>query len=192
MPTTFLEVIAQLHEGRQESWSDLLGRLAPRLVGSFERDGIDHHLAEDVAQEVLEIIYRKLRELRDPRRFDAWVRMIARNRMRSRLRRVRFTEVLEDGESVEARDDFSRLYDDDLRRLVCEEVRRFGKTARRMLELRILEDRSPSEIVAIMGISPDCFRKRFHVAIKVLRERVRTRIDGAWRRAQVPPRPNSP
>jgi RNA polymerase sigma factor (sigma-70 family) len=185
------EVIARLHEGQEGSWGELLGQLLPRLVGFFERDGVDHHLAEDIAQEVLETIFRKLSELRDPRRFDSWVRMIARNRMRSRLRRVRFTEVLEDEERIAAKDGFGRLYDDDLRRLVCEEVRRFGATARRMLELKILEDRSPSEIVAIMGISPECFRKRFHVAIKTLRERVKSRIDGAWRRAPAPGRSHS-
>jgi RNA polymerase sigma factor (sigma-70 family) len=190
VPATFSEVIARLHRG-QDSWSELLGQLAPRLVGLFERDGIDHHLAEDIAQDVLETIFRKLRELRDPRRFNSWVRMIARNRMRSRLRRVRFTEVLEDAERVDERDGLSRLYDDDLRRLVCEEVRRFGAGARRMLELKLLEDRSPSEIVAIMGISPDCFRKRFHVAIKALRERMRSRIDGAWRLEPAAPRPHS-
>lgn len=161
----------------------LLEQLAPRLVGFFERDGVDHHLAEDMTQEVLETVFRKLGELRDPRRFTSWVHMIAKNRMRSRLRRIRFTEVLdeEEDERIGSRDGLSRIYDSDLRRLVCEEVRRFGATARRMLELRLLEDRSPSEIVTILGMTPEGFRKRFHVAIKVLRERVRSRMDGAWR-----------
>lgn len=177
---TFSDLISRLHEGEQDSWTAFLGHLAPRLVSFFEKDGVDHHLAEDMAQEVLETVFRKLAELRDPRRFASWIRMIARNRMRSRLRRARFTEELEDDDRIEARDGFSRLYDDDLRRLVREEVRRFGRNARRLLELKILEDRTPSEIVSIMGITPDCFRKRFHVAIKVLRERVKSRMDDAW------------
>ena len=136
-----------------------------------------------MTQEVLETVFRKLGELRDPSRFTSWVHMIAKNRMRSRLRRTRFTEVLdeEEDERIGSRDGLSRIYDADLRRLVCEEVRRFGASARRLLELRLLEDRSPSEIVAMLGITPECFRKRFHVAIKALRERVKSRMEGAWR-----------
>ena len=99
--------------------------------------------------------------------------MIAKNRLRSRIRRLRYTEVLGEDEPVGSRDGLSRLYGDDLRRLVREEVRRFGPVAaRRMLELRLLEDRSPDEIVSIMGITRDHYRRRFHVAIKILRQRV--------------------
>src|SRR6476660_9559239 len=99
-PPTLSDVIARLHEGQQDSWTVLLDQLAPRLVGFFERDGVDHHLAEDMTQEVLETVFRKLSELRDPAHFGSWVRMIARNRMRSRLRRRRFTEALEEDERI--------------------------------------------------------------------------------------------
>jgi RNA polymerase sigma factor (sigma-70 family) len=173
------EMITSLHEGRPDSWTALLDQIAPRLIGFFERDGIDHHLAEDLTQEVLETVFRKLDELRDPNRFTAWVRMIARNRLRSRIRSLRYTEALFEEEPVESRDGLSRLYGDDLRRLVREEVRRFGPTARRMLELRLLDDRSPDEIVSIMGITRDYYRRRFHVAIKSLRQRVQCRMNGA-------------
>jgi RNA polymerase sigma factor (sigma-70 family) len=176
-PPALAEMITSLHEGRIGSWTALLDEIAPRLIGFFERDGVDHHLAEDLTQEVLETVFRKLDELRDPRRFPSWLRMIARNRLRSRIRSLRYTEVLE--EPVEARDGLSRLYGDDLRRLVREEVCRFGPLARRMLELRLLEDRTPDEVVSIMGITRDHYRKRFHVAIKALRLRLQCRIDGA-------------
>ena len=49
-------------------------------------------------------------------------------------------KALADEDQIEVRDDFSHLYGDDLRRLVREEVRRLGWNARRLLELRILED----------------------------------------------------
>jgi RNA polymerase sigma-70 factor (ECF subfamily) len=182
------EMITSLHEGRPDSWTALLDRIAPRLIGYFERDGIDHHLAEDLTQEVLETVFRKLDELRDPLRFAAWLRMIARNRLRSRIRTLRYTEALWEEEPIESRDGLSRLYGDDLRRLVREEVRRFGPTARRMLELRLLEDHSPDEIVSIMGITRDHFRRRFHVAIKALRERVQCRMTGAARAEGALPR----
>jgi RNA polymerase sigma factor (sigma-70 family) len=174
----FAEMIASLHEGRPGSWARLLEQIAPRLIGFFERDGIDHHLAEDLTQEVLETVFRKLAELRDPERFGSWLRMIARNRLRSRIRARRFTERLSEWEPAATRDGLSRIYGDDLRRIVCEEVRRFGAPARRVLELRLLEDRSPDEIVSILGISRDCYRRRFHAAIKTLRQRVQLRMNG--------------
>jgi RNA polymerase sigma-70 factor (ECF subfamily) len=172
----FAEMFARLHEGKPDSWGALLSQLAPRLIAYFERLGIDHHFAEDLTQEVLATVYRKLDELRDPARFGSWVRMIARNRMRSRMRRMRFTEILEESDPVEVRDALWRLHAADLRRLVGEEVQRLGPNARRMLELKLLEDRSPSEIAAIMGIPRDLFRRRFHVAIKALRQRMTSRI----------------
>jgi RNA polymerase sigma-70 factor (ECF subfamily) len=175
----FTEMVTRVQKGGPDSWTALLGQLGPRLVAYFERLGVDHHFAEDLTQEVLATVYRKLDELRDPERFVAWVRMIARNRMRSRLRRVRFTEVLAEEGPVEDKDTLRALYGEDLRRVVFEEVHGFGPTARRMLELRLLEDRSPSEIATIMGIPRDLFRRRFHVALKALRRRMMTRIDDA-------------
>jgi RNA polymerase sigma-70 factor (ECF subfamily) len=175
-----VEMVARLHEGSPESWGVLLAQLAPRLIGYFERLGIDHHLAEDLTQEVLATVYRKLDDLRDPTRFEAWLRSIARNRLRSRLRRARFTEIL-DEESLECRDGLGQVYDQDLRRVVLEEVRRFGPGVRRMLELRLLEDRTPSEISRLMGIPSDLFRRRFHVALKALRRRIAARMTGGIR-----------
>jgi RNA polymerase sigma-70 factor (ECF subfamily) len=180
-PPELAEMITSLHEGRPDSWRALLDQIAPRLIGFFEKERIDHHLAEDLTQEVLETVFRKLDELRDPLRFAAWLKMIARNRLRSRIRTLRYTEALWEEEPIESRDGLSRLYGDDLRRLVREEVRRFGPTARRMLELRLLEDQSPDEIASIMGITREHFRRRFHVAIKALRERVQCRMSGARR-----------
>jgi RNA polymerase sigma-70 factor (ECF subfamily) len=172
------EIVTRLHEGKADSWGDLLAHLAPRLVGYFERLGIDHHLAEDLTQEVLATVYRKLDELRDPTTFLAWVRAIARNRMRSRMRRMRFTEVLDD-DAVECRDAMSRVYDQDLRRLVFEEVRRLAPSARRMLELRLLEERAPAEVATMLGMPRELFRRRFHVALKALRRRMTARLAGA-------------
>lgn len=170
-------MFSRLHGGEPGAWAALVSELAPQVIGYLERLGVDHHQAEDLTQEVLGTVYRKLAELRDPMRFFGWVKMIARNRMRSRLRRTRFTEILDEETPIERPDALIGLQGDELRRVVSEELGRFRAPVRRMLELKLLEDRSPTEVAEILGMPRELFRRRFHLALKALRVRMARRID---------------
>ena len=174
-----LSLIERLRSGDLTAWSEILGSMSPRLMRYFHRVGVDHHLAEDLTQEVFVTVYRKVHELRDPETFEGWVLVIAKNRLRSRLRRRRPVEELVLEESAVARDSLTKVYDDDLRRLVKEELRALRPGAQELVTLRVLEGRSASEVAALLGIDRDIQRRRLHVALKALRDRLWRRLYGA-------------
>lgn len=62
-----------------ESFADLFHIFTPQLVAFFRARSCDAALAEDLAQEVMLIVYRKASQLRDRALFRAWLFKIARH-----------------------------------------------------------------------------------------------------------------
>src|SRR5260370_41683222 len=62
----------------EESFAALFKSLTPRLVAFFRTRGCEA-VAQDLAQEVMLIVYRKAAQVRDRALFRAWVFTIARN-----------------------------------------------------------------------------------------------------------------
>jgi RNA polymerase sigma-70 factor (ECF subfamily) len=63
----------------EESFVDLFKIFSPQLVAFFRARGCERYLAEDLAQEVMLTVYRKVAQIRDRRLFRAWLFKIARN-----------------------------------------------------------------------------------------------------------------
>jgi RNA polymerase sigma-70 factor, ECF subfamily len=63
----------------EDSFADLFHTFSPQLVAFFRARGCQSALAEDLAQEVMLIVYRKAAQLRDRLLFRAWLFKIARN-----------------------------------------------------------------------------------------------------------------
>jgi len=61
----------------EESFADLFGLLSPQLVAFFRARKCAY--AEDLAQEVMFIVYRKVDQVRDRALFRSWLFKIARN-----------------------------------------------------------------------------------------------------------------
>ena len=88
--TSWLVLRAQA--GDREALEALLVR-AHRSVGRYVTVMVrDADLAEDVLQEILLNVYRKLESLREPRAFPAWLRRIAAREVFRELRRSRTAE----------------------------------------------------------------------------------------------------
>ena len=63
----------------ENSFSDLFNIFTPQLVAFFRARNCELALAEDLAQEVMLIVYRKAAQIRDRTLFRAWLFKIARN-----------------------------------------------------------------------------------------------------------------
>jgi len=63
----------------ENSFSDLFNTFTPQLVAFFRARNCELALAEDLAQEVMLIVYRKAAQIRDRTLFRAWLFKIARN-----------------------------------------------------------------------------------------------------------------
>jgi RNA polymerase sigma-70 factor (ECF subfamily) len=71
--TTFLE------SPNEDSFADLFKTFTPQLIAFFRARGCELGLAEDLAQEVMLIVYRKASQIRDRKLFRAWLFKVARN-----------------------------------------------------------------------------------------------------------------
>jgi RNA polymerase sigma factor (sigma-70 family) len=79
----------------EESFASLFKTLRPQLVAFFRARGCEN-VAEDLAQEVLLIVYRKAGQVRDRALFRAWVFAIARNALsRHWAQRAREVETVD-------------------------------------------------------------------------------------------------
>jgi RNA polymerase sigma-70 factor (ECF subfamily) len=171
----------RLRHHEEGAWTTVAGRLGARLRRYFQRVGVRRDEADDLCQDVLGAVFRRIDSVRDPERFDGWVITIARNVLRSRIRRrVVAPEASADvedlpdvavaaEESVEA---------EELRRLVRQELRDMSPPFRRLVELRVLEGRAPGEVWLTLGLHPEQQRRRLHAALKELRGRLRRRYVG--------------
>ena len=73
-------VTEQFLEGRNDdSFAELFNIFTPQLVAFFRTRGCELSLAEDLAQDVMLIVYRKADQIRDRALFRAWLFKIARN-----------------------------------------------------------------------------------------------------------------
>jgi len=68
-----------LEAPNEGSFSDLFNIFSPQLVAFFRARNCELGLAEDLAQEVMLIVYRKAAQIRDRTLFRAWMFKIARN-----------------------------------------------------------------------------------------------------------------
>jgi RNA polymerase sigma-70 factor (ECF subfamily) len=66
------DLVERARSGDQAAFADLVHLVSDTLFGIARRVLRDPVLAEDVLQNVLVTIWRKLPHLRDPERFDAW------------------------------------------------------------------------------------------------------------------------
>src|SRR5687768_5363047 len=66
------DLVERARSGDQQAFADLVHQASDMLFGVARRILRDPGLAEDALQNALVTIWRKLPNLRDPERFDAW------------------------------------------------------------------------------------------------------------------------
>lgn len=142
---------------------DHLFAIALRIVRDFDR-------AEDALQDALVIAWRDLRGLRDPDRFDAWVRRILVHECidqasRERRRLVNLQVLPVDGPSAPDPGLTSVADRDQLER----GFRRLRPAQRAILVLHHYAGYAPSEIADTLGIPPGTARSRLHHAHRAMR-----------------------
>ena len=81
------ELVEQARSGNRDAFSALAASLVDQLYATAVLILRDHSLAEDAAQETIVRVWRDLPSLRDPDRFDAWLRRILVNACRDEGRR---------------------------------------------------------------------------------------------------------
>ena len=164
-----LELVERAQRGEREAFAALVGMISDRMYALAARILRDNDLAEDALQSALITAWRQLPTLRDPDRFEAWVRKVLvhacyaeARRRRSWTANVRVLPV--DGPagpdellSVVDRDALDRAF----RRLSIEQRAVFVLHHHQGLPL--------VEIADSLGIPAGTARSRLHYATRVLR-----------------------
>jgi len=165
--------------GNREAFAVLVDRAHARLVGTAGLILRDRGWAEDAAQDALVRAWRDLPSLRDPDRFDAWLRRLLVHACQDQLRRHRheLTELELTPESARA---FAatgvRLEDRDelergLRRLTAEQ--------RTVIALRYYLGLTDLEVAVATGLPVGTVKSRLFRALESLRAALAAEARGA-------------
>jgi RNA polymerase sigma-70 factor (ECF subfamily) len=171
------DLVERAQGGDREAFGALVGMISDRLYGLAARILRDNDLAEDALQGALISAWRQLPSLRDPDRFEGWVRKVLihacyaeARRRRSWAANVRVLPVdgpagADDLISIDHRDQLDRAF----RRLSIEQ--------RAVFVLHHHEGRSLVEIADSLGIPAGTARSRLHYATRVLRAAIEADAD---------------
>jgi RNA polymerase sigma-70 factor (ECF subfamily) len=167
--STVRDLVERAQGGDREAFGALVGLISDRMYGLAARILRDNDLAEDALQGALISAWRQLPTLRDPDRFEGWVRRVLvhacyaeARRRRSWAANVRILPVdgpagADDLVSIDDRDQLDRAF------------RRLSVEQRAVFVLHHHEGRPLVEIADTLGIPAGTARSRLHYATRVLR-----------------------
>lgn len=130
-----------------ESFGELCRRYYPSLVAVADSVLLDHHLAEDAAQETLAAACRQLARLKKPERFGSWIAAICRNIAKDMLR-----ELQKQRKPVEDCQD--RKCDggnDHQRAILAEALQQLPQHLREVVFLRFYNEMSYRQMAKVLG-----------------------------------------
>jgi RNA polymerase sigma-70 factor, ECF subfamily len=167
------DLVEAARRGDREAYVDLIRPRFARLFAIAQRILRDVDRAEDALQDTLVIAWRDLRSLRDPDRFDGWLRRVLVNECTNHAsrerRRVANLGVLPvDGPSAPDTGLLSVVDRDLLER----GFRRLKPDQRAILVLRHYAGYSMEQIAEELGIPPGTVRSRLHNAHRAMRAAV--------------------
>ena len=184
---TLMEMLRR-HPKDAGAWDRFVRRYRPKIYGWCRARGLQEADAEDVAQDVIAILTRKMASFRyDPsRRFHAWLKRITYHALSDLMaRRCRavgdrptpLPETIEDRADLERRLD--ELFDRELLELAMSRVRERVATATwDAFRLTTFEGHSGAEASRLLGIPVASVFVSKHRVQKMLREEI-ARLEGA-------------
>jgi RNA polymerase sigma-70 factor (ECF subfamily) len=149
-------------EADPDSFDELCRRYYPSLVAVADSILLDHHLAEDAAQETLAAACRQLPRLKKPERFGPWIVAICRNVAKDMLR-----ELQKQRKPVEVcRVCESDCQIDDQKAILDEALQQLPQHLREAIFLRFYNEMSYEQMGRIIGATEQMIDGRLRRAKK--------------------------
>jgi RNA polymerase sigma-70 factor (ECF subfamily) len=181
VPRTLPWLVLRAQAGDRAALESLL-RAAQALLHPYVAAMIrDPVLRDDVLQEVLVIVYRKLRDLREPRAFTGWARRIASREIFRALKRHR----REERRYEELPDDIPLETEGPvppsaaLMQRLPSLLERVSPASRAVLALHYLEDVTLDEVAAILDLPIGTVKSRLAYGLATLRRLLAAPAPGA-------------
>jgi RNA polymerase sigma-70 factor (ECF subfamily) len=145
-----------------ESFGELCRRYYPSLVAIADSILLDHHLAEDAAQETLAEACRQLPRLKQPERFGPWVAAICRNVAKDMLRDRLRQHVPAEDYDPQAPD----RREDGQSEVLTEALEQLPQRLREAVFLRFYNGFSYEKMAQVLGATPQSIDGRLRRAKK--------------------------
>lgn len=160
-------LVVQAQHGDRTAFGTLAATVGDRLYALAYRMLRDGDLAQDAAQEAIVLIWRDLRALRDPERFEAWAyRILIRTCYREIRRRRALTTPRHVLREASTDDHASALADrDELERA----YRRLTTDQRAVVTLQYYLGMTHPQIAEVLDIPVGTVGSRLHAAKRALR-----------------------
>ena len=158
-------LVLRAQSGDREAFDALLRDLTPALLRYVARVTGDAALAEDVVQDALIAVVRKISWLSDPSLFRAWTyRIASREAFRALKKRKQYVEIPDDVESVDAPNDPWQ------RERLIASIDKLTPAARAVITLHYLEEMPLSEVAAVLDLAPGTVKSRLAYGLAQLRK----------------------
>ena len=145
-----------------ESFGELCRRYYPSLVAVADSVLLDHHAAEDAAQEALAAACRQLDGLNKPERFGPWIAAICRNVAKDMLREIqRRRKPIEDCPDCQ-----SDYQDDEQNAILAEVLQQLPQHLREVIFLRFYNEMSYEQMASVLGATRQAIDGRLRRAKK--------------------------
>jgi RNA polymerase sigma-70 factor, ECF subfamily len=178
--TTSISLLQRLRQPvDQDAWARFVSLYTPLLYFWAQRTGFTSNEADDLVQEVFTVLVQKLPQFDyDPQRtFRGWLRTVAVNKWRERMRRRADPTVPYAAADLSANDPAEKFWEDEYRAYLV----------RRALELMkadfpdgwqacwdvVVENKSPVEVAAQLGVTVGAVRAAKFRVLSRLREEFR-------------------
>jgi RNA polymerase sigma-70 factor, ECF subfamily len=157
-------LVLRAQSGDREAFDALLAEIAPPLLRYVSRVTGDAALAEDVVQDTLIAIVRKIAWLQDPSLFRAWAYRIASREAFRALKKRRIADPI---------DDVAMEYvapDPWMRDRVLASIERLTPAARAVITLHYLEEMPISEVADVLDLGTGTVKSRLAYGLAQLRK----------------------
>ena len=154
-----------------ESFGELCRRYYNSLLAVANSILLDHHLAEDAAQEAVAAACRQLARLKKPERFGPWIVTICRNVAKDMLR-----ELQRQRRSVETRQVSGRdcEQDDDQKAILAEALKQLPDHLREVVFLRFYNEMTYRQMAKVLGETERVIDGRIRRAKKKITTHMKT------------------
>ena len=167
-------VFAAAQAGNPAALDTVLRELQPDVRRYARRQCHRSSAIEDVVQEALIVVYRRLGTVRDPRAVASWIlRVVTRLCMLPVLGLMRGVEALSDRHEAEH---FAHVSQDDLRIDLTRALESLPQIYREVILLRDMEQLTIAEASTRLRITREACKSRIHRGRVLLREYLRPEV----------------
>lgn len=165
------ETIRRVLDGQTDCFAALVEKYQKKIVGTIYHMTRDHHLSEDLGQDVFLEVYRNLPSFNPAKgSFSTWLYRIARNKTLNAIQRKKPVFLSEIPEAASARNAFHEVASEELFAEFDHILDRLPVKQRMAFVWAEIEQLSYREIAEIEGISVGTVKSRINSARQQLRK----------------------